>query len=178
MRLFLALCTICLLAAGCSEDNTVTPDPTPKEGTAVGNLAPSFTMPDQNNNEVRLKDYRGKVVILEFWRSTCQTCTDEMKDLEVLWNEHRNSGDLVIIGISGDEFESNWRAYISASPEQTQSGYPRDWVQVWNRMWDIADMYKVEGTPHRYLIDKNGVVVDNYMTVDEMDALVAAELAK
>ena len=176
MRLFLVLCLVCLIGFGCKEDNPTTPDNTPKEGPLVGNLAPSFTIPDHTGKDIRLKDYRGKVVLLEFWNSHCQTCVDEMPDLERLWHEKRSDTNFVLIGISGNEFESEWREYISA--KETGSGYPRDWIQVWNKLWDIAKKYNVDGTPRRILIDRKGVIVDNYIYTDEMKAKVDAELAK
>lgn len=175
MRLFLLSCLACLLVAGCAKDTTTNADPVVQEGTNVGNLAPAFTMPDKDNNEIRLKNYRGKVVILEFWSPICHTCTSEMKDLEILWNNHRDE-DLVIIGISADDGAGLWRPYIEDT--NTESGFPRDWIQVQNKLWDIASLYKVDGTPYRYLIDKNGIIVDNYLVPSEMEAKVSAELAK
>lgn len=176
MRIFLLSCLACLLFAGCAKDETTTsPDPVPQEGTNVGDLAPLFSVSDRFDNTIRLKDYRGKVVVLEFWRSTCTTCREEMKDLEILWNKHRND-DLEIIGISGDDIKELWLDYIEDT--DTDSGYPRDWIQVRNDLWNIANMYKVNGTPYRYLIDKDGIIVDNELTAGEMEAKVAAELAK
>lgn len=176
MRLFLVLCIVALGSFSCKEESTTQPDPTPKEGTQVGNLAPSFTLPDQFGKEVRLKNYRGKVVLLEFWNSQCHVCNEEMPDLERLWYEHKDSGKLVVIGISGDEFEVLWRQYIAST--ETGSGYPRDWIQVWNTLWDVAGKFNVGGTPHRILINREGIIVDNYVTADEMETLVEAELAK
>ncbi len=176
MRLFLVLCLVALVGFGCKEENTTQPDNTPKEGTQVGDLAPSFTLPDQFGTDIRLKNYRGKVVLLEFWRSLCPVCNAEMPDMERLWNAHRDDTNFVMIGISGDEFEKAWRDFITA--EETGSGYRRDWIQVWNKLWDVADKFGVDGTPHRILIDREGVIVDNYVTNDEMVAKVEAELKK
>lgn len=177
MRIFLLLCAVCLLAVGCAKDSTPTTTPTLKEGKNVGDLAPNFTLPDKDNNEIRLKNYRGKVVVLEFWSSNCSVCQSEMKDMEMVWNQFRDSDKFAMIGVSLDSFEKAWRDYISST--ETGSGYPRDWVQVWNRLKDVAsNSYGVEGTPSRFLIDKDGVIIDANLTVEEMGAKVAAELAK
>lgn len=175
MRIFLLLCVVCLLTVGCTKDSTTTPGPI--EGKNVGDVAPNFTLPDKDNNEVRLKNYRGKVVMLEFWSSNCSKCQSEMKDMEIVWHKYRGSGKFVIIGVSLDSFEDAWRNYITST--ETGSGYPRDWIQVWNRLKDVAaNSYGVDGTPSRFLIDKNGVIVDNNLTIAEMEAKVVAELAK
>lgn len=177
MRIFLLLCAVCLLAVGCASDTTSPTTPTPKEGTKVGDLAPNFTLPDKDNKEIRLKNYRGKVVVLEFWSSNCSTCQSEMKDMEMVWHKYRNNDKFAMIGISLDSFEEAWRDYISST--ETGSGYPRDWVQVWNRLKDVAsNSYGVEGTPSRFLISKDGIILDNNLTIGEMYAKVAVELGE
>jgi thiol-disulfide isomerase/thioredoxin len=62
-------------------------------------MAPQFTLKDVNGRTVRLSDYRGKVVLINFWATWCPPCRAEMPDLIRLQREHNQQG-LRIIGIT------------------------------------------------------------------------------
>jgi peroxiredoxin len=66
-------------------------------------LAPDFTLKDQSGNEWRLKDQRGKTVILNFWTMTCQPCLEEMPSLETLALVAAERDDLEVVAISTDK---------------------------------------------------------------------------
>ena len=55
------------------------------EPLTVGKSAPDFQLPDLNEKEIRLSDYRGKVVFLNFWATWCKPCREEMPSMQVLY---------------------------------------------------------------------------------------------
>jgi peroxiredoxin len=67
----------------------------------LGRPAPPFALKDVRGSEVKLSDYRGKVVLLNFWHSACFPCRAETPDLITLYRAHRNRG-LVVLGINTD----------------------------------------------------------------------------
>lgn len=66
-------------------------------------LAPDFTLRDKDGKEWRLKDHRGKTVILNFWTITCQPCVEEMPSLETLALIAKERGDVELVAISTDK---------------------------------------------------------------------------
>ena len=68
-------------------------------------LAPDFTLKDQHGQPWRLKDQRGKTVVLNFWTMTCKPCLEEMPSLEQLAMIARERDDLEVVAISTDK---NW----------------------------------------------------------------------
>ena len=62
--------------------------------------AGDFTLPDLKGGKVRLADYRGKIVVINFWTTWCTACVAEIPDLVQLENQHK--GDLVVLGVSLD----------------------------------------------------------------------------
>ena len=58
------------------------------EPLVVGKEAPDFQLPDLNDKQLRLSDYRGKVVFLNFWATWCKPCREEMPSMEVLHREN------------------------------------------------------------------------------------------
>ncbi|HKB07335.1 MAG TPA: redoxin domain-containing protein [Candidatus Polarisedimenticolia bacterium] len=66
-----------------------------------GKPAPPFALKDMNGRAVRLSDYRGKVVLLNFWYSACYPCRAETPDLITLYRAHESQG-LAVLGINTD----------------------------------------------------------------------------
>ena len=64
--------------------------------------APDFTLPDPDGRKVSLKDFRGKVVFLNFWATWCESCRDEMPSMERLYGEFKGKG-LEIVAVNVKE---------------------------------------------------------------------------
>ena len=62
------------------------------EPLLVGKVAPDFQLPDLNDKQLRLSDYRGKVVFLNFWATWCKPCREEMPSMEVLYKNFEKDG--------------------------------------------------------------------------------------
>lgn len=82
-----------------------------QRGQVQSGLAPDFTLTSFDNQQVSLKDLRGKVVILNFWASWCLPCRAEAAYLEQTWRKYKNKG-VVFIGVDYVDTEPNALAYI------------------------------------------------------------------
>ena len=69
--------------------------------------------------EIRLSDYRGKAVVLNFWASWCEPCKDEAPLLEEAWQRYRDEG-LVVLGIDAQDFRSDAKQFV----ERYELTYP------------------------------------------------------
>ena len=88
---------------GCSADDP-TAGPAAAEAAEQGRerAAPDFTLPDLQGKPVRLSDFRGKTVIIDFWATWCPPCIFQIPELNKLATAHREKGDVVVIGVSVD----------------------------------------------------------------------------
>jgi peroxiredoxin len=79
-------------------------DPAAEAGAPQGggDAAPDFALPDLQGRTVRLADYRGKAVVVDFWATWCPPCLFQVPELNAFWKKHRDAGDVVVIGISVD----------------------------------------------------------------------------
>jgi peroxiredoxin len=82
----------------CSAVCSISPDYAGRNRTA-----PDFELPTIDGNKVRLSDYRGKVVILNFWSKTCKPCIEEMPSLNDLGTILRERDDIVLLTVTTDE---------------------------------------------------------------------------
>lgn len=82
------------------------------DGIAVQAMAPDFTLPDLNGKMVSLSDFRGKLVLVDFWATWCVPCRKSMPELAALEKKYRDRG-LVVLGLSIDNPESFSDQFIS-----------------------------------------------------------------
>ena len=113
----------------------------------AGKEAPNFTLVNLDGEEVSLSDYRGNIVLINFWASWCQWCDIEMPDINKLENENE---DVIILAVNVMEDEFTVREYI----EENQL----DFEVVLDVEGEIALKYLVTGLPHSYFVDKEGII--------------------
>ena len=69
---------------------------------AIRIAAPDFILPNLAGDDVRLEDYKGKVVVLHFWATWCAPCRQEIPSIQNLWQQYQNQ-DVVVLSISADK---------------------------------------------------------------------------
>jgi peroxiredoxin len=129
------------------------PEDPPPEGVNVGQTAVDFTLDDLSGEPVSLSDFRGHVVMLEFWATWCTPCTSSMPHLESLRATYASEG-LVLIGVSQDETWAEVADYVEAN------GYT-EMITLWGSLAEadaVRDLYEVIGIPRTFIIDRQGVI--------------------
>lgn len=121
------------------------------EPLTVGKVAPDFELPGLDEKPVRLSDYRGKVVFLNFWATWCKPCREEMPSMEVLYKNFEKDG-LVILAVSIDRVTT--KKDIPPFVKGMNLTFP-----VLVDSWGQTDKrYKLMGVPETYIIDQDGVL--------------------
>ena len=118
----------------------------------IGKLqaAPSWELKDLEGKTVKLADFKGKVVLLNFWATWCPPCRQEIPDLVALQNQYRDKG-LVVIGISLDE---KGPAPVKAFVNRMKINYP----VVMGDQKTAAAYGGIEAIPTTFYIDRAGNV--------------------
>ena len=132
----------------------------------IGMEAPDFTLVNLDGERVSLSDYRGKIVLVNFWASWCHWCDVEMPDLNNLDIENE---DVVVLGVNVMEDEETVRNYLE------EGGY--EFEVVFDTEGEIASNYLVDGLPNSYFIDKEGVLQLRFpgmMAAEQMSEVVNA----
>ncbi len=148
-RRFAAIATIflfCLLGAGCDRGQH------PRE---LGKSAPAFTI-HNDAQTVSLTQYRGQVILLNFWASWCAPCQDELPSLLAL---HRRLPQLVILGVSIDADPQAYRNFLAANG----ISFPT----VRDPSEDTMHRYGTVQIPESYVIDRSGHILRKYISAQD-----------
>ena len=119
----------------------------------VGELAPDFTAPSLDGENITLSENLGKVTLIDFWAAWCRPCRIENPNLVRLYKKYNSSG-LQIIGVSLDRTKEQWEKAI------LDDNLP--WIHVSNLdFWNdpVARMYSIRAIPQSFLLDENGYVI-------------------
>lgn len=122
------------------------------EPLVVGKEAPDFDLPLlDESKKVRLSDYRGKVVFLNFWATWCKPCKEEMPSMEVLYKHYEKDG-FVVLAISIDRVTT--KKDIPPFVASLGLTFP-----ILIDSWGQTDKrYKLMGVPETYIIDQQGIL--------------------
>lgn len=118
------------------------------QNTTDSSLAPDFKLKDLNGKDVKLSDYRGKIVILNFWAVWCKYCVEEMPEFNKLNAELKKDNEAVILAVNVQESKDTVKNFLTENK--------LDLNVVFDSTGEVSQKYGITGYPTTYIIDKDG----------------------
>ena len=125
--------------------HTLNPLQTPLE-------APAFTLQDMDGEAHALSDYRGKVVMINFWATWCPPCRREIPSMEAVYQDLGDAG-FVVLAIN------EWETADHVFPYIGQLDVFPSFPILFDREGAVADAYGIKGLPTTVLVDRKGNIV-------------------
>jgi peroxiredoxin len=135
----------------------------------VGDSAPDFAIKTLEGHDLKLADFRGRYVLLDFWASWCAPCIAEMPSLQAIQNQFADDPRFAIVGVSLDE-----RPRDAAS---SAKALKLSWLQGFaGPEAPIVTAYGATAIPATFLIGPDGKIIARDLRGDKTQAAVAAAL--
>lgn len=128
----------------------------------IGKTYSDFSQNDINGKSVSLSNFKGKILLLEFWGSWCGPCREGNPELVKLYADFKNKG-FEIIGVAADTDKTQW---LNAIQKDNLT-----WTNVTDFKGDknkAALIYGVNSYPTNYLIDRNGIIIAKDLESDKL----------
>ena len=144
----IALMTVALVQAMEKEEK---PDNLP--GLGVGEKAPDFELLNLNSEKVKLSDFRGKKVMLNFWATWCPPCKEEMPEMEKYYQ--KTNGDVIILAVNIDP-QYNVKKFVT----EMGSSFP----VLLDEKDKVNSICQVLTIPTTFFIDEQGIIRHKYLS--------------
>jgi peroxiredoxin len=119
--------------------------------TQLGESAPDFTIADTEGTMIRFADYRGKVVLLNFFATWCGPCLHELPYLQAIWKESENDSEFRMLVIGREESNEAVKAF------KAEHSFTFPMAADLHR--SIYDRFASQSIPRTYLISRDGTVI-------------------
>ena len=120
-----------------------------QEPPVAGRPMPDFSLPGEGGGHVSLDDYKGKILVLNFWATWCGPCVDEVPSLDQFAKTFQGKG-VEVLAISVDDDDKAYNDFLKAHPVSMHLARDRDKRTSIN--------YGTFKYPETYIIDRNGVM--------------------
>ncbi len=140
-------------------------------GLAVGSQFPDFNAQDVNGKPLSIANYKGKVVMIDFWATWCGPCRGEIPNVVATYKKYHDKG-FEIIGVSLDSDKQKLLDF-TAQNEMT-------WQQYFDGQgWEnkLAAKYGVQAIPMTFLLDGSGKIIGKNLRGQELTDMVAGAVA-
>jgi thiol-disulfide isomerase/thioredoxin len=137
----------------------------PALAASTGGPAPGFTLGSRAGQDVSLAQYKGQVVMINFWASWCGPCRQEMPLLESIYKKYNKMG-FTLLGVNVEPDSQAANAWLKATPVSFPILYDKE--------SKVSKLYDVAGMPSTVIIDRNGnlrVLHRGYKPGDENEYL-------
>lgn len=118
-----------------------------EEGVQVGDVAPDFEITTLEGGTVKLSDYRGKPVMLNFWATWCPPCRAEMPAMQQFYEEH----DVTVLAVNLTDTETN-----PTNAADFVNAYDLTFPILMDKEAEVSTLYRIKPIPASFLIDANG----------------------
>ena len=165
-----ALLAIVALGLNRAQQGTVQP------GQAIDNFKlPLFSgYQIDGKSEIHLEDFRGKIVVLNFWASWCKPCEQEAAEMQHAWEEYEPTGDVVFLGVDYVDTEPEARVYLKKFGITYANGP--------DLATSISQYFRIQGVPETYFIDRDGVLhyaqIGPFTSIQQIENILDPMLAE
>ena len=138
--------------------------------------APAWSLPDLAGKTVQLSDFKGKVVVVDFWGSWCGPCRMELPYFQAMYEKFKDRRDVAFVGINWERARTP-EEHLDTAKRFVEANHYTFPVLIDDHEHSAVGDYEIEGFPTVFLIDKTGRIrFKNVGFTREIDQILSAQI--
>lgn len=146
-------------------------DMTARHSLKTGKPAPDFAAQTLDGKPLKLSDFKGRFLLLDFWATWCGPCVAETPHLKAAWESFRDNPRFAMVSLSLDPETNAPRKFAAKNATGWTQGFLGDWSKS-----DVPERFGVEGIPAIFLIGPDGKIVARELRGEAIKTAVAKAL--
>jgi thiol-disulfide isomerase/thioredoxin len=142
------------------------------DALVIGATFPGFTEKDLDGKPLAISDYKGKVLLVDFWATWCGPCIAELPNVKKVYDAYRTKG-FDVLGISLDNDEDKLKSFLKENEMPWRQYFDG---QGWNNK--LGRKYGIRGIPATFLLDGNGKIIDKNLRGEKLEQAVEKAVGK
>ena len=134
----------------------------------VGDVAPGFAIKTLDGKDLKLEDFRGSYVALDFWATWCKPCVEEIPELKAVWEAYGKNPKYAMIGLSLDEDVKTLEEFV----KEESMGWTHAFLGAGKDLDEVSKAYGVQGIPNVWLIGPDGKVIAKGLRGGDLEAAI------
>lgn len=138
----------------------------PERTLSVGDRIFDISGNNYNSEKLSTKDFRGKILLIDFWASWCKPCIDQFPELEIMNDKFKDKG-LVILGISLDEDINSWKKAMAKHNLSWQNIFSEEGLAG-----EISKKYGINSIPFNIVINDEGEILKKNANENDLEEIL------
>ena len=127
------------------------PPPNPKEGFSAPSFSLDVLTEDGSSEKTSHPEYRGQIVMINFWATWCSPCREEMPAMQAVYDDYQDDG-LIVLAVN-TTFQDN-ELDVKDFVREFNLSFP----VLFDRSGDVSQQYQLRGLPSTYFVDQRGII--------------------
>lgn len=146
----------------------------PEEISIVGNPISDFELPNENGKLLQTKNYRGKILFIDFWASWCKPCRKQMREIKNIYEQFKNHNfKILAVSLDADKDKQKWLKAIIKEKSTWDNV-----IETGEFNGKVAKMYNIQSVPSNILVDEKGIIIDQNISPEQLKNYLTTHFEK
>lgn len=136
----------------------------PEEISMIGNPISDFELPNENGKLLQTKNYKGKILFIDFWASWCEPCRKQIPEIKNIYNQFKNYNfKILAVSLDSEKDKQKWLKAIVMEKSTWDNV-----IETGEFDGKVAKMYNIQSLPSNILVNEKGIIIEQNISPEQL----------